>query len=301
MAYEDGLDLAVSTTELGTLLLAPRNGSFLFQETDFKPGFKVGLGVDLRHDDWSAFVEYAWFRSTTSMSSSAPGDARGGVGVWLFSNWFNRQNNVAATALSSEWTLDMDIIDAALSRPYYQGTHLIFAPIGGFRAQLIRQKLNIDAEIFTSSEATPPLNATSISQSDSWAVGPRVGFLGEWHLDCGFRFVGDMAGCLLYTRYTKASNSQSPTTTAMNAGEVSAHFTDYDTVRAASDFTVGLGWGRYVNCRKYHFDLLATYDFQIFWDENMMRQIADTLADGTGHAPSNLYLQGLTVRTQLDF
>lgn len=298
-AYQEGMDLGVGSTELATVLQPAQGGTFLFQDNSFKPGFKVGIGLDLDMDHWSGLMEYTWFRSTTTNSNNAPNDARGGVPVWILSNWFNSQANVAASSISSKWQLNMDLLDAMLTRPYYQGTHLIIAPFGGLRGQWIRQRLNVDAEIFTSSTVSPPLDATSSNKSHSWAVGPRVGFQAEWHLGWGFRFEGDAAGSLLYTRYNKVSHAQTPTAT--NGTAVSAQFRDYNTLRAGTDLNVGLGWGSYFDCRNYHFDLLATYDFQIFWNQNIMRQLADAVADGTGHAPANLYLQGFTLRAQFDF
>ncbi len=65
---------------------------------------------------------------------------------------------------------------------------------------------------------------------------------------------------------------------------------------------LGIGWGRYFNCRNYHLDFLLTYDFQIFWNQNMMRQLVDNIASGgVSTSANNLYLQGLTARAQFDF
>ncbi len=300
-AEQEGMDLAVSSTELGTILLSPIDGSFLFQDRSFKPGFKVGVGMDLGRDHWSGSLEYTWFRSKTSTLGVPPVDARGGTAVWIFSNWFNRQSNTAAVSMVSTWHLSLDILDAQLSRPYYQGTHLIIAPFGGMRGQWIRQKLNIFADIFTSSTVTPPLDATSSNHSHSWAVGPRLGALAKWHLGWGIRFEGDVSGNLLFTRYTNVRHNQTPTTTQINASAIGGKFQSYDCLRAGYEMNLGIGWGRYFDCRNYHFDLLASYDFQVFFNQNIMRQLADTIADGTGHSPSNLYLQGLTVRAQFDF
>lgn len=300
-AEQEGMDLAVSSTELATILLAPIDGKFLMQDRGFKPGFKVGIGINLNHDHWSGLLEYTWFRSNTSTSKVAPADARGGTPVWILSNWFNRQDNIAAESISSDWRLKLDLLDAELTRPYYQGTHLIVAPFGGLRAQWIRQKLNLFADIFTSSLSAPPLSATSSNRSNSWAIGPRLGSLVKWHFGYGFRFEGDVAGSILFTRYTSVKHRQTPTTTLITATDVGGEFDHYNCLRAGSELSLGLGWGRYFGCGRTHFDLLASYDFQIFWNQNIMRQLADTFADGTGHSPSNLYLQGLTVRAELDF
>lgn len=303
-AYEEGLGLGVSTTVLSDAVQPVRDGTYLFQSNSFKPGFKVGLGMDLGHDDWSVFGEYTWFRSKTSTNSAAPTDSRGGVGVWQFTNWFNRtstiQSNQNALSISSSWRNNMDLADVGVSRPYYQGTHLIIAPFGTVRGQWIRQQLNVEARVASTTGAFL-LNATSSNRSNSWAVGPRGGLLAKWHLGWGFRFEGDVAGAILFTRYTKVSHSESSTSSTTTPVAVSARFRNYNTLRMVNDMNVGIGWGTYLDCRNYHLDLLATYDFQVFWNQNLMRQLADSLSSGAGYSPSNLYLQGLTVRAQFDF
>lgn len=298
-AYEEGLELAESSTQIAGVTQAPVNGGFLFQNNQYKPGFKIGLGMDIGHDDWSGYAEYTWFRSTTTTNSAAPTDARGGTPVWIMSNWVNYKADVtelSAATISSKWRLNMDLVDVGVTRPYYQGTHLIVAPFGGMRGQFIRQKLNIS----TTATAAPAIDAYSKNKSNSWAVGPRAGFLGEWHLGWGVRLEGDVSGSLLYTRYTKVANEQSP---SLNTSSefIGSHFNGYNCLRAVNEMNLGLGWGSYFDCRNYHLDILATYDFQVFWNQNMMRQLVDSMGSGTGHSPSNLYLQGFTLKAQFDF
>ncbi len=295
-AQQEGLDLAVSSTDLANTILSPANGQFLFQDTQFKPGFKVGLGMDLDHDAWSSFVEYTWFRSQTNTHKTAPADARGGTAVWDTSNWFT--SSVAATSLSSKWRLNMDLLDVGLARPFYQGTHLILSSFGGLRGQWIRQKLNLSGT-FVSATTTPLINATSNNKSHSWAVGPSAGCLGKWHLGWGLRFEGDVSGSLLFTQYTKVRHNE--TAASSTGSPIGAHFTNYNCLRAVNEMNLGLGWGSYLDCRNYHLDFLATYDFKVFWNQNILRQLVDSMESGTGHAPSNLYLQGLTLKAQFDF
>ncbi len=300
-ASQSDLDLAVSSTDFSGTISEPQNGSLLFQNSEYNPGFKVGLGLDLDSDHWSGLVEYTWLRYSSKTDKNAPADARGGVGVWILSNWFHKQVNIAAIAISSKWRLNMDVLDAGLTRPFYSGTHLIFAPFGGLRAEWIRQSLSINADIFATGSVDPAFPATSTNRSKSWGLGPHLGLKSEWHLSWGFRFVGDVAASLLFTRYLKVTHEQTPTSSAGGADFVSSFFRHYDCVRGDALLNAGIGWGKFLDCRNYHLDLLATYDFQIFWNQNMMRQLVDASADGTGSSPGHLYLQGLTLRTQLDF
>ena len=84
---------------------------------------------------------------------------------------------------------------------------------------------------------------------------------------------GDVSGSLLYTRYTKVSHSEN--TAAMAQCWKRSLFDEYNTVRPMADMSVGFGWGSYFDRQNYHFDLLATYDFNVLWGQNMMRQAAN--------------------------
>jgi hypothetical protein len=304
-AQQEGLDLAINTVANDSAVpLIPIDGNFVMQDNSYKPGFKIGFGMDLGHDDWSTFAEYTWFRSTTTTSATAPADPRAGTPVLSLQPWLLSTTTggvVNAGALSSKWRLNMDLVDLGLTRPFYQGTHLIMSPFGGLRGQFIRQKLTLTAtDLFQSSEALA--SATSTNKSHSWAVGPRAGCSAKWHLGWGFRFEGDAAASLLYTRYTKASFNHT-NVLAANASlpDNAAEFKDYNCLRAVNEMNVGLGWGSYLDCRNYHLDLLVTYDFQVFWNQNMLRQLTDVTVLRTSHSASNLYLQGLTVKAQFDF
>ncbi|MBX7066341.1 MAG: hypothetical protein K1X28_03840 [Parachlamydiales bacterium] len=305
LAYEEGLDIAQSVAVFPGPQEVFNNSTFLFQETEWKPGFKVGLGLDLDHDHWSGLVEYTWFRSRTTTTAGVPAIPAGATdAAWYFNGWDLDQGSSTfdpeASHISSVWRLRMDLLDAALTRPYYQGTHLIVAPFGGLRAAWIRQNLRIESTPFSSTQGAATAHAVFHNRSYSWAVGPRGGFQGEWHLGWGFRVEGDVAGSIAFTRYTTVAARADSLEVAVDH-EASSRYTDYNTLRFNNDMSIGLGWGDYFDCRNYHFDLLLTYDFQIFWNHNMMRQHADDTTSGVGAAASNLYLQGLTARAQFDF
>ena len=61
----------------------------------------------------------------------------------------------------------------------------------------------------------------------------------------------------------------------------------------------GIGWGRYFSSKQWHVDFAATYDFQLFWDQNGMSLPSD-VASGN-ELSGNLYLQGFSFKAILDF
>lgn len=263
------------------------------QTSSWKPGFKVGLGANFNYDDWGAMVEYTWFHNTHKTSASAPNGSTGRLSMAMSQNASN--NNT--TAVSSTWKLGMDIVDAVIYRDYYVGSKLTLNPFFGMRAIWIDQKETVDFNQIS----TDTLNAMHM-KSDSWGVGTRFGLDFGWLLGSGFRMIGNAAGDICYTQY-KTSTSEGPNpTTVPSLLFVTTAYTlknDQNDLRAHAQAGLGFGWGSYFADRQWHIDFAATYDFQVFWDQNMLRSISGVYT--AGDFMGNLYLQGLTFKANLDF
>lgn len=274
-ASQDGMDLAHQVVA-GTM--ASTGGSVLVQKSEYKPGFKVAIGMDFDYDNWVGAVEYTWFRSKTHKS----GESLGAGTSWMLHAWF--PPHALASEVSSEWKLNMDILDATLSRPFYQGRMLTITPYTGLRAAWIRQNLEVEG-----------FELASHNHSQSWSIGPVAGMQSRWLLGSGFRIEGDVGGNILYTRYTKVSNRVD--------GVISHPLDQHDrsTLRPGASMGLGLGWGSYLDCQNYHLDILASYDFNVFSGQNVMRDLVDGVGEGDTAATGGLYLHGLTATVRFDF
>jgi len=278
---QDAMDLAYPFSQQTGI----EQSTVLTQDFDYKPGFKVGLGVNFDHDNWVGFVEYTWFHQKTNTGNhTAPAGELYGLTSWLV------QSGTIST-VGSSWRTNLDIVDATLSRPFYQGRKLTVLPFGGLRGAWIRQDLTVNA--------VRPTGAvlTSKNHSHSWAVGARAGMQAHWLLGWGFRFEGDAAASLLYTQYTKIRHNEF----LNDVSQQSIAFHDYNTVRPMADMSVGMGWGSYFDRQGYHFDLLATYDFNVMWGQNMMRELCNVNESIGVSDAGDLHLHGLTVTARFDF
>lgn len=115
---------------------------------------------------------------------------------------------------------------------------------------------------------------------------------------------GDVSASLLYTRYTKITQDVPSPNTLEHP--VRTTLDDLDGLRPNLEFSYGFGWGKYFCCRKYHLDLALSYDLNIFWEQNMMRYLADLVSGAPGQpvtdgAAGNFYLHGLTLKTAFAF
>lgn len=273
---------------------ATQVGAVAYQNFDYKPGFKLGVGFDTNYDDWVGWVEYTWMHQTTSSSYSPPAQTSGATGSWASQDWFINYLAVLGSPnglVSSSWKMNLDMLDAVFSRPYYQGTQLTMSPYAGLRSLWLRQRLKVNLAITAS-----PGFAYAINQSHAWSIGPVGGMMGHWLIGQGLRFEGNAGGSLLYMQYTSVGHKELDSgTTVLTAGT-----SDLNALRPTTEFGVGLGWGSYYSCQQFYFDVSARYDFMVLWNQNVLRQLVGNLA-GYTEGPGNLYLHGLTVSARFDF
>jgi hypothetical protein len=262
-------------------------GNVIQADTDFKPGFHVGLGGKFDYDNWCLHADYTWFHSTHSQDyASTVGN---GIST-IQAAPIEGADSAGFSDVSQKWRLNMDIAELTLGRPHYVGTKFVVNPTFGLRGAWIRQYLN-NAYV---GSADGDYNRNQ--QIKSWALGPQIGLDGCWDICGGFRFFGNAEADILYTRYTTLSSQFVSGDTDYTVVE-----DDYGALRTHLDLELGLGWGTYLNCNSWYLDFSAGYGFQVFFDQNMFRNFTEA-ATLTSLSPNgNLYIQGMRLKFSLDF
>lgn len=318
---QDNMSVGLTSNNQVLVSTAPEvsiNGSFIDMNFKFKPGFKVGLGMNLQTDDWDGYAEYTRVHGQHSTSSN-------GVRALpsIFATWghpfllapTNGAGNIFES-VASTYNNRLDFVDAEMGRMYYVGKSLLFRPAWGARAAWILQNMSVHyANVgITSaiSDATGSISAlpsalSVYQRTHSWAVGPRAGLNMDWVLGCGFRFFGSGYGDILYTKYNVKDKTvllPRVNTGAFRIGNPVSVITHdkVGLVRAHLDFETGFGWGSYFDNNNWHIDLSASYGWQVFFAQNMFRQFQDDQVVGNNTMPhGDLYVQGLTATIRLDF
>jgi len=295
MAMEGGLDLIAVED---TVPSDPVHVSLAQMKYKYKPGFKAGIGLNFDTDDWDGWVEYTNFHSHTnrriSVGSSPsliiiPVISTGGVAP-----------NFAYTFVNEKWALKLNIGEAAVSRWYYVGQNLVFNTSFGGRGAWISQKLRFHLEnpngSILGSNITPPGTISNFTySSSSWGAGPEVGLNTEWNMGGGFRLFGNGELDILFTRYNRRAHLNSNMIVVSSLNDEYVTEKKINTLRTHVDLEMGLAWGWYFNCREWHFDLSASYGYQVFFNQNMfLVQIAPL-------TENNLYIHGATAKARLDF
>lgn len=282
-----------------------RDASNLIPDFKYQPGFKVGAGISCDKDEWQLEGVYTRLHQNISYSTGTPiATVVAGSPIIVPNEWFANLSTTAqqhAATMSSKWTMNMDLFDLLLSRPFYLGRKLVLKPYTGLSGMLLRQKYHIDAVFPTSVTTTV---AHSNNWSHSWAIGPSLGANFLWLICHGVRIEADAGMRLFYERYTKLKHRESFNQNVTATAPISGHMPATGTLRSATDLSLGLGWGRYFASNKYHVDLAASYEFALFPHENMMRQVVGRLANnniGYSNPAGDLFLHGLTATARFDF
>jgi len=275
------------------------DSTIIYQKFSWKPGFRVGLGMNFGHDSWAGLVEYTWFHNTHRTSSDTPNFDNGGglLMLWASGLFLNTGNTGLADGFNSRWDLDMDLLDFVLQRIYYVGTRLSFRTFFGGRTTWISQDMDFN---FLLNPLTNPLALSTVNASfysSSWALGPRFGVDLNWVLGWGFSLASKLAGDISYARY-KVNWNEDEVQTAGGPGQGS-HWTVAQ-LRPHAEAGFGLGWGTYFCDNGFHLQFTATYDFNVWWNQNMMKAL-HSYVNNNQEVQGNLYTHGLDLKVQFDF
>jgi hypothetical protein len=307
---QEGMELAIPMQgQVGTPPVFSSTSGSAVVRSDFNyfPGFKAGIGIGCDGDDWIGALEYTWMHhqiNTTAITEGLTGMMPMIGELFALTSWFTQTVTfpfLPALRVHSKWTFDLDMGDAYLARPFYQGRFLTVTPFAGIRGVWLHQGLHVDAMIPEIPTFTVAAELASRNLSHCWGVGPRLGLKGRWLLGAGFRLEGDAAGALLFTRYTKVSHAETAYGVVADPHFV---FHNYNTVRPMADLGLGIGWGSYLgffrNPRAY-WDLAVNYDLFVFWGQNMMEKLVDDYVSLSSYSPGDLHMHGITATMGFTF
>ncbi len=312
---EEGLKIATNAVLNGSTLNYSTNTHSHFPTFNYQPGFKVGIG-SIYANEWVSRIEYTWASASSDgkgMTSSPGGNLPAGSStvssgspVFVVDDWFLQGSSsgqaLAASSISSNWKLHMNIVDITCGRPWYQGKNVIISPMGGLELAFISQQMNVAlTEVPLQLSPLPFQPIHSRNKLNSWAVGFIGGGECKTLLPWNLYLQGSGSISLLYTTYTTIKHSEDIASTAFNPGPYKASYKNYHAVRPNAIVDMGLGWGKYFCHNACYVDLSANYEFSIYWAQNMMRKLLDDVLTGTSAAPADLFIQGLTITGSLHF
>ncbi len=282
---QDNMEYALSSSSTGIVNGATNSVSTL--KPDFKPGFQIQGGMTFEYDNWDSYVQYTWFHNTNSSNASAPLNGN----LYPSRGFPSDTNNASAYSKAHEsWNLKMDLADWVLSRPYYMSPKMTCRPMWGIRGAWIRQ----DLDTTYTSNTNVEVYAEKIT---SWGVGPEVGLTGNYTFGYGLRVFGDASADVLFTRYNTSANETNTT----DSSKYSVSEDSLNTIRPHAMLDLGFAWSSYFDNNNWHVDLMASYGFQVFWNQNMFRNAVNSTGTHQTLPNGDLTIQGLNLSARFDF
>lgn len=253
----------------------------------YEPGFKVKIGYNFCRDDWMKELEYTRFYSTQKVSlSNKP----------MYPLWSvppSPNDNYLTNSVISNWNLKLNILDFSLGRRFYNGLRLSLHPFIGLKGGWVDQQIFLSYKEYLPSKL--PNEVEIFVCSDSWVIGPKFGTSLNFILHKYVTLFAKAACSALYQDFDssfKQTRQNSPDISSKN--EIS-YFNPF------LEMCLGLNFGSYLASNRIHWDLRASYDFNIFWNQNMMRSNLDSYKKYVDGASGDLVLHGLTLSLRLDF
>lgn len=277
----------------------------LFQATPYRPGFRVALGVDLG----PAVLDLTYLRYHAHTTSRFQAGNNRGIILTLAAP--NILNITAAPVtfgnVRSGCTFDLDSFIISLQKPVYMGKRICMNLNYGILGLWNGVKWNINCLALTN---PPPglLTSNGFVKSDhkAWAIGPNLGVTAKGLLPWGFQGIVSINLALqyssMYKGFTRASfpTAVDPTGAPLiqdNNAVKSKGSVPF--IQAAHGGDIGIGWGGYFACNKYHLDLSLTYNFiyQHYFDFGfaLFNLVGDAFAQGA------YGMHGISVGGRLDF
>jgi hypothetical protein len=252
---------------------------------DWAPGFRIGLGYNMMHDQWDTQASYTWFQSKAS-------DHVNGI---VTSAFLPARLSLLEPFSEGKASINLhyNIFDWDLGRSFLVSKHLIFRPCIGFKGGWINQ--TIHSHWFTPNF----LDLFKVSASENLknsfqGGGPKAGITGKWcfgnvqkHY---FSIIGQFEAGYLWGHWSIRDKFIDTFSTEIQLKTSDRNFGSF---LIHSFF--GFGWDCNFDRDQSHFGVKLGYEIEDWFNQFQI------YSDTSGSQNNDLILQGLTLSTRFDF
>lgn len=310
-AQEDGLDFAIKNNPRLTPapnLYADMNGQLIGLDFHWEPALKVNASV-IFSNGWDFDARWTTFYShsehTTASASVVASTTSGLYPLWVLPQSYSATPGVFGRA-RGVWNLHLNTLDLELGANTLLTPRLNLRFHGGIKALSILQKFRVKYSEGITAGGVHLLPSRAALSNDCCGAGPRIGFNSKWTLNKGWSIAADLAGSLVLNRF-KMKRSDFDNAAATSGATVFAeesYFRESVYIfRPNLETLLGFEWDRCYGCNgQYTFGILAAYELQYFWEQNMMPQlVSKQLSFLDFMSGGDLHCHGLTATLRFGF
>jgi len=252
---------------------------------NWDPGFRIGLGYNMEHDQWDTQVSYTWFQSkATSRTSGAVTPAFLAARLSLLEPF-----SIGKASLD----LHYNMFDWDLGRSFLVSNYLSVRTSIGLRGGWINQTIHSDwitpdfLFIFT-------LSASENLEQRFKGGGPKGGISGKWSFgknqNHSFSLISQFETGYLWGHWSIQDKYVDNLATVIR---VITSDRNFGALVLHSE--MGFAWDYNFNCDRSHFNMTLSYTIEDWLNH------CQIFTDASGSQDNDLILQGLNLGLSLDF
>lgn len=263
-----------------------------FEQSSFKaftfewaPGFRVGLGYNMEHDQWDTQLSYTWFQS------QAKDHASGSVTSAFLAARLSLLEPF--TTGKARLNLRYNIGDWDLGRSFLVSNYLLLRPSIGLKGGTITQTIH--------SNWTIPnlLGFFAFSASENikhrfQGAGPKGAVTGKWCFqntqENYFSLIGMFEASYLWGKWKIRDKFVDDLSTVIRIKTSDRNFGAF-----VLHAFMGFGWDCNFNCDQSHFSAKLGYEIEDWFNQFQI------YSDASGSQNNDLILQGLNLGVRFDF
>ncbi len=263
----------------------PKQGRVHDINFGYEPGFKVGVGLNLREDGWEALAQYTW---NYQHASRGIRDA----GATLHPTWFILNEISYKTDLEKafgSWHLHFNVIDIELARNFFVSRYASLRPFIGLKGTWQQQDYRV--EYLNKNLLYSKMNM----HQKYWAFGPRGGVDMRYYFNPSWSVYGNGAVSLIWGEFSLHRRDRTRTANALENTNPVNQMNDIHSLKAVIELGLGLSWDTWTYDYRYHFQLQLGWEQQLWISHNQYIRTFEECAHG------DLILQGIVAKGRFDF
>jgi hypothetical protein len=304
-AFDDGLTVAFqvnSDKSTNSSSIRP-----LTMDSDWQPGFRVGIGYNAVYDDWWTDLNYTYFRSRDTISRN-PFTKNSIFLVSILENpLVNQGNNLSTNDFNLHWKLGVDLLDLEMGRNFFVSNRLSLSPFASVRGVWIRRHIKVNSDGTQDTQSNSSTGRQTITQNwtdslrmkqDIWAVGPRIGVNTRWLFGkSGFAFFMNADGALMYSGITVHDKENNTTVDSTNGTQNQTATLKKTLHRVMPNLSLfgGLDYQHCWSDSDFALHVYAGYSITYFWNQEYFYTPTNLNPQG------NLGLQGLNAGLKFEW
>ncbi|MBS0653232.1 MAG: hypothetical protein JSR39_06830 [Verrucomicrobia bacterium] len=261
-------------------------------DSQYDPGFKLGIGCNFHRDVWDIFLNWTWLQSNFTEKDHTHAPKLGTV----LGNIVPQAQNVNLTdKFKARWHFEFDALDLEMGRNFYISKYISIRPFAGLKGAWIEHRLKMNYKNPIDPNNLPLQSSIHSKYKDhAWGIGPRLGINSRWVLGkSNFAFLANAAGSLIWEDFHPSSSTKFLDAQGIPPalGKIHGHQQELNPI---AEVFLGFDWGKCFG-KHFYMNLSAGYEMQYWWDQVKTSSFLDIQPSGA------LNLHGLTTTLRFDF